>query len=109
VNLRLIGQAIRFIWQKMVKNLVSITVIHIIYTAPSHKIYNNNNTILIINNDLQISIIANFKKAWHHKLVLSSDSSANEVDELKNKKPCSQAQKSNFIKDSDSSESEEEG
>jgi len=40
---------------------------------------------------------------------LSSDSSANEVDELKNKKPCSQAQKSNFNKDSDSSESEEEG
>ncbi|XP_022180196.1 uncharacterized protein LOC111040570 [Myzus persicae] len=50
----------------------------------------------------------NFKKAWHYKFVLSSDSSANEVDELKNKKPCSHAQKSHFNKDSNSSESEEE-
>jgi len=40
---------------------------------------------------------------------LSSDSSANEVDELKNKKLCSQAQKLNFHKNSDSSETEEEG
>ncbi|KAE9529672.1 hypothetical protein AGLY_011768 [Aphis glycines] len=50
----------------------------------------------------------NFKKAWHHKFVLTSDLSANEVDELKNKKLCSQAQNSNFHKDSDSSETEEE-
>ncbi|KAE9522205.1 hypothetical protein AGLY_017387 [Aphis glycines] len=60
-----------------------------------------------------MNIATNFKKLWNHKFVLSSDfssltSSSNEVDELKNKKLCSQAQKSNFHKDSDSSESEEE-
>lgn len=56
----------------------------------------------------QVNLKLIFKKAWYHKFVLSSDSSANEVDELKNKKLCSQAQTSNFHKDSDSSESEEE-
>ncbi|XP_050056366.1 uncharacterized protein LOC126549927 [Aphis gossypii] len=51
----------------------------------------------------------NFKKAWHYKFVLSSDTSASEVDESKNKKLYNQAQKSNFDKAStDSEESEEE-
>jgi len=36
--------------------------------------------------NLQILIIGNFKKAWHYTFVLSSDTSATEVDESKNKK-----------------------
>lgn len=59
--------------------------------------------------NLQISIIDNFKKTWHYKFVLSSATSATEIDKSKNKKLYSQAQKSNFNKASTDSEESEEG